>query len=99
MLITKTLKVWMIYNDSSNIAINKYSENHAVAVGRIDRFMQIAIFSRNWLKVLRYSLPAQPSEENFAYFIRGKIIDQCLKIKTKSSRDFLASFIVLLFKV
>ena len=30
--------------DSLNVAINKYSVNQAVDAGRIDRFMQIAIF-------------------------------------------------------
>ena len=73
--------------DSLNVVKNKYYlVNQAVDVGKIDRFMQIAMFGKNSLKVQIYSLSAQPSEENFVNFIRGKIIDQSLKYYTPTNK-------------
>ena len=48
-------------------------------LGRIDRFMPIAIFGK---MVQRYSISAQPSEGNCFNFIRGRIKDRCLKYRS-----------------
>ena len=40
----KNVRSLDVINDFLNVAKNEYSLNQAVDVGRIDRFMQIAIF-------------------------------------------------------